>query len=957
MSVAKNCLIASLLLALAWPWSVDAQTCPQPTSIACDQSLTGSTSASGLNRITMYPCWEYSFEGPEAVYLLEIAHPAQVEIVLYPNWPFDAGLMVIPELDGDCYPSTIRGCTDSGGRGEGEGLEGVLAAGSYFIVVDGYQGSYGNFQLNLSCESCQNCVDADGDGYYAYHPADCICGDDCLDSDAGVHPSVPEICEDGLDQNCDGYDDACPACGAHYVANCGDQGRWSTADGSQSLDRYCTYNDSYWPDREIVAAITPTAEGVVDVQIDNMDFDYTYPSQVLDAFAFTDYGQAGVCDKNQCLDASVRNDGSQRLAFYAQAGETYYVAVDGRGDSRGSFDASFQCRSESCPAAMPVACTDDLTDDTTGENNSISAYQHLSSRQLGPDKAYLLSSEHDAEVTVTLHIDDGPDGPPDLALVVLAEAADGSCQPSTLIAASDLLQNSNGNPPELLQFFAAAGSVHTLLVDGGEEQDAGSYTLRIDCAITCPAGLSACGGQCVDLTNDLNHCGQCDNACDFAHGAGILCVAGSCEMSGCQDGYGDCNADLADGCETPLGTTENCAACDDLCSFAQAQAACAEASCVLASCQTGFGNCDADDGNGCETELNSAEHCGACQAACVDPMFCLQGSCLSECPDGLTWCQDSCMDTSADLNNCGACGVVCAFAHAAATCVEASCQIGACDAGWADCELAVADGCETALGTDNHCAACNDACLFAQAQGSCTDGSCVMGACATGWADCVGGDSDGCESDLSLPAHCGSCANTCTGQESCIAGECSQSCADADSDGHEAPPCGSDCNDQNASIFPGATEICGDGVDQNCDGQDDACTCSDGDGDGYPAADCGGSDCDDRNGFIHPGQSEICGDDIDQDCDGQDLACPCPDADSDGYGALPCGNDCNDNNPNIHPGAAENCGDGIDQNCDGMDRPCPATSSGCSCETGAGDLNGWLGWLLLGMFALWRRLV
>ena len=140
MSAARTLFVAFLLSALLPSGSLSAQTCPQPTAIDCDQSLTGAT-GSGLNHITMYPCWDYAFDGEEAVYLLTLEHDTLVEIPLYPIWPFDAGLIVMPALDGDCYPSTVLGCSDSGGRGEREGLGGVLTAGSYFIVVDGYNGS------------------------------------------------------------------------------------------------------------------------------------------------------------------------------------------------------------------------------------------------------------------------------------------------------------------------------------------------------------------------------------------------------------------------------------------------------------------------------------------------------------------------------------------------------------------------------------------------------------------------------------------------------------------------------------------------------------------------------------------------------------------------------------------------------------------------------------------------
>ena len=99
--------------------------------------------------------------------------------------------------------------------------------------------------------------------------------------------------------------------------------------------------------------------------------------------------------------------------------------------------------------------------------------------------------------------------------------------------------------------------------------------------------------------------------------------------------------------------------------------------------------------------------------------------------------------------------------------------------------------------------------------------------------------------------------------------------------------------------------------------------CVDADGDGYFfGANCGTApDCNDHDAGINPGAGEICGDGIDQDCSGIDLICQDNpnDIDDDADGYTENQGDCNDNDPLTYPGADEIPHDGIDQNCNGFD--------------------------------------
>jgi hypothetical protein len=181
---------------------------------------------------------------------------------------------------------------------------------------------------------------------------------------------------------------------------------------------------------------------------------------------------------------------------------------------------------------------------------------------------------------------------------------------------------------------------------------------------------------------------------------------------------------------------------------------------------------------------------------------------------------------------------------------------------------------------------------------------------------------------------------------------------DHDGDGYDA--C-NECDDGAVDINPAATELCGDGIDNDCDGAiddgnaaDSLLWCGDADGDGFgndatcvractdPGLFVGiatnvGLDCDDTDLAINPAVPELC-DLVDNDCDGDvdesdalDVVPWYPDADGDGYGgyanaqllcAQPAGHvtnadDCDDTNAAIAPGELEVC-DAVDNNCDGM---------------------------------------
>lgn len=203
----------------------------------------------------------------------------------------------------------------------------------------------------------------------------------------------------------------------------------------------------------------------------------------------------------------------------------------------------------------------------------------------------------------------------------------------------------------------------------------------------------------------------------------LTCNSGAYTLS-CTAGFGNCDGNMANGCETPLNTLSNCGACGALCPAINDTPVCAASVCTISSCSAGFANCNGLASDGCETNVMT------------------------------------------DLNNCGTCGHFCAAPFATPACLSGACIIASCFAGYGDCDLVFANGCETNLMTSaTSCGTCGHVC---------SGGTpiCVSGVCAS---SCTDGIKDGAETGVDCGGGtCPTCATgvSCLVNSDCTSGTC-----------------------------------------------------------------------------------------------------------------------------------------------------------------------------------------
>lgn len=205
----------------------------------------------------------------------------------------------------------------------------------------------------------------------------------------------------------------------------------------------------------------------------------------------------------------------------------------------------------------------------------------------------------------------------------------------------------------------------------------------------CPAGWLECGADCVDPSSSAEHCGGCNNPCRvdaLANVAEATCEKGTCKVS-CKGSFALCSDDWSSGCQVDvLSSSAHCGDCGVDCNVGDnlRSGACLAGACDIlpGGCEDGWGDCNRQHVDGCETDLRSSiDSCGACGKSClgganVTGASCEAGACNLSCSQGRADCnkdpKDGCEhDVWTDPAHCGACGAAC---EPGERCVEGGCE-------------------------------------------------------------------------------------------------------------------------------------------------------------------------------------------------------------------------------------------------------------------------------------------
>jgi hypothetical protein len=569
-------------------------------------------------------------------------------------------------------------------------------------------------EIDQDCDGdAAPCGDGDGDGVPEC-PVGVEVDCDCNDEDAGVGPTVEEgptaLCENGLDDDCDGVDALCDRDG-DGVARCPGDDPALTGCDCDDDDPTVNPGASETPGGECNGRDDNCNGQTDEVEAclgDDLDVDGSeHPDDCNDCNAAMTPGGSETCgDRIDGACALGGGDDGQPLPDGADACDPDDADEDGYIDAAlGGTDCD-----DADPERHPSArdrCGDDVDADCSGSDSSCATD--------GDDDGWNVEND---------------------------------CDDGDATRAPGLQDECNGIDDDC---------------DGRNDEDIPPGTGCI---------LSGDEWAVVDFATSLLHCGRCRGSCNTGC-SGALCRADACEGGECRCGAGEaCAGDANDFCCQEAGCrdldvdTENCGACGVECQAGE----CLVPTCASGECDVR----PAPDGTECSSQrfCCGGACTGECAPDSVEPRAC--GNCGTQsrtCDDDCTWgdwgaCSDTgpCAPGTNETEACGNCGMRqrscggdCEWDDWSACAGEGACLVGAVR------QQACGDCGNQEQRCDAVCAWQNfGSCDNNPATSTCGDGD----PCTINWCDSSG------ECQSSQTECCGNDVSDCGDEPECADWEC-----------------------------------------------------------------------------------------------------------------------------------------------------------------------------------------